>query len=103
HKAFLVDDKGTPIVATYHGLRDFFAEVPSSSNETIPPADVQAEIDVFIENAKKSGKAFLDIADNNMYWYVFRNWQVRKGRQYIYNIESVYKTRVENSCVIFPR
>jgi ADP-heptose:LPS heptosyltransferase len=84
-------------------LRDFFAEVPSRANETIPPADVQKEIDEFTDVAKKSGKAFLNIADKDMYWYVFRNWQLKKGRQYVYNIENVYKSSEENSCVIFPR
>lgn len=103
HKAFLVDDKGASIVASYHGLRDFFAEVPSSSNATVPPADVQAEIDLFTNKAKRSGRAFLDISDTNMYWYVFRNWQLKKSRQHSYNIENVYKTSQEHSCVIFPR
>ncbi len=103
HKAFLVDDKGNPIVHTYHELRDFFAEVPSRANEAIPPADVQKEIDVFTEKARKSGKAFLNIADKDMYWFVFRNWQLKKGRQHVYAIENVYKTAQENSCVIFPR
>lgn len=103
HKAFLVDDKGDSIVASYHELRDFFAEVPSSSNQTIAPPDVQKEIDVFMDRARKSGKAFLNIADNDMYWFVFRNWQLKKGRQHVYSIENVYKTNKENSCVIFPR
>lgn len=103
HKPFLVDDKGQSLVASYHELRDFFAEVPSSSNETVPPADVQKEIDVFFDRARKSGRAFLNIADNNMYWYVFRNWQLKPGRQHVYNIENVYKSSKEHSCVIFPR
>lgn len=103
HRPFLVDDKGVPIVASYVPLRDFFAEVPSSSNETIPPADVQKVIDGFHQKAKESGKAYLNIADKNMYWFVFRNWQLKKSRQHIYNIENVYKTKTENSCVIFPR
>jgi hypothetical protein len=103
HRAFLVDDKGNSLVHTYHPLRDFFAEVPSSSNETIAPPDVQKEIEVFYDNARRSGKAFLDIGDNDMYWYVFRNWQLKPGRQHAFNIEKVYKTVQENSCVIFPR
>lgn len=103
HKAFLVDDKGNSILHSYHELRDFFAEVPSSSNETIPPEDVQKEIDLFTKKALNSGKAFLNIADKNMYWYVFRNWQLKKGRQHVYNIEPVYQTKKENACVIFPR
>jgi hypothetical protein len=103
HKAFLTDDKGNSIVNTYHELRDFFAEVPSSSNKTVPPTDVQLEIDKFTNEAVKSGKAFLNIADHDMYWFVFRNWQLKKDRQYIYSIENIYKTKKENSCVIFPR
>ncbi|MBS1652572.1 MAG: hypothetical protein JSU07_11245 [Bacteroidetes bacterium] len=103
HKSFLVDNNGKSILETYHELRDFFAEVPSSSNETIPPADVQNEIDVFINKAKQSGKAFLDISDKNMYWFVFRNWQLKPERQHAYNLKNVYKTKIENACVIFPR
>jgi hypothetical protein len=103
HRAFLVDDKGNSILHSYHELRDFFAEVPSRANETIPPADVQKEIDIFTDKALKSGRAFLNIADKDMYWFVFRNWQLKKGRQHLYDIENVYKTKTENSCVIFPR
>ncbi len=103
HKAFLVDEKRNSIIYKYYPLRDFFAEVPSSSNETIPPTDVQKEIDKFFDIALKSKKAFLNIADTNMYWYIFRNWQLKKGRQSVYNIRNVYKTTTENSCVIFPR
>lgn len=103
HKAFLVDSNGDSLVHSYHPLRDFFAEVPSSSNETIPPVDVQKEIDIFSQRARESGKAFLDIADNNMYWYVFRNWQLKKGRQHRYTIRKVYQSEESNACVIFPR
>lgn len=103
HKPFLVDDKGNSIVYSFHELRDFFAEVPSSSNETIPPIDVQNEINIFDSIAKSSGLPYLDIAQKDMYWYVFRNWQLKKGRQHVYNIRSVYQTNKENACVIFPR
>jgi ADP-heptose:LPS heptosyltransferase len=103
HRAFLVDSSGKSIIHKYYPLRDFFSEVPSRANETIPPPDVQVEIDAFVANAKKSGLPFLNIADKDLYWFVFRNWQLKKGRQHVYNIENVYKTRTENSCVIFPR
>lgn len=103
HKAFLVDEKGDSIIYRYYPLRDFFAEVPSSSNRTVPPADVGEKIEAFRNIARSSGKAYLDIGDHNMYWFVFRNWQLKKGRQHIYNIENVYKTAREKSCVIFPR
>ncbi|MBA2611552.1 MAG: hypothetical protein H0U95_06250 [Bacteroidetes bacterium] len=103
HRGFLVDTNGNSIIHRYYPLRDFFAEVSSSSNDTIPPIDVQKEIEAFYAVAKKSGKAFLDIADHNMYWFVFRNWQLVNNRQHVYNINQVYKTANENSCVIFPR
>jgi hypothetical protein len=103
HRPFLVDEAGNSIVHKFYPLRDFFAEVAPSSNETTPPADVQKEIDRFAEIARNSGKPFLDIADKDMYWFVFRNWQLKKGRQHVYNIENVYKSKRENACVIFPR
>ena len=103
HKPFLVNDQGQSIVHTYHELRDFFAEVPSRSNETIPPDDVQKEIDKFDAAAKASGLPYLDIAQKDRYWYVFRNWQLTKGRQYVYSIRKVYQTKKEKACVIFPR
>lgn len=103
HKSFLVDESGQSIIYKYYPLRDFFAEVPSTSNSAIPPVDVQKEIDSFYKIALSSKKAYLNIADHDMYWFVFRNWQLKNGRQYVYNIENVYKTAKENSCVIFPR
>ena len=103
HKSFLVDDNGNSIITTWYPLRDFFSETPPCANEVNPPADVQEKIDEFNKTALRSGKAYLNIADKNMYWFVFRNWQLKKGRQYVYSIENVYKTVKENSCVIFPR
>ncbi len=103
HRPFLVAEEGKSIIFKFYPLRDFFSEVPPNSNETIPPLDVQNKIDEFEKIAKSSGKPFLNIADRNLYWYVFRNWQLKKGRQHVYNLENVYKTNKENSCVIFPR
>jgi len=103
HKSFLVDDKGNSIIYKYYPLRDFFSETPPSSNRVVPPNDVQVEINKFHIIAKDSKKAFLNIADNDMYWFVFRNWQLKKNRQFLYSLENVYKTKIENSCVIFPR
>jgi hypothetical protein len=103
HKPFLIDDKGNSLVESYYELRDFFNEVAPNGNEILPPHDVQQDIEKFHTIAMSSGKAFLNINDKNMYWFVFRNWQLKKGRQHIYNIENVYRTKTENSCVIFPR
>jgi len=102
HEPFLKDEQGNSIIYKWYPLRDFFAEVPPASNETIPPLDVQDEIEKFYSIAKRSGKALLDIADKNMYWYVFRNWQLN-GKQAKFNLRDVYKTTNENSAVIFPR
>ena len=99
---FLMDDKGNSIVYKFYPLRDFYAEVPPASNETIPPADVQDEIKKFQKIAIASKMAYLNIADHDMYWFVFRNWQL-KGRQFLYPLQNIYKTSTENSCVIFPR
>ncbi|HEY1037805.1 MAG TPA: hypothetical protein VGF30_00290 [Bacteroidia bacterium] len=103
HRSFLVNDKGESIIHQWFPLRDFFAETPPRANEVQPPADVQQKIDEFHTIAQKSGKAYLNIADKDMYWFVFRNWQLKKGRQYVYSLENVYKNAKENSCVIFPR
>lgn len=103
HRPFLVDSEGNALISKFYPLRDFFAEVPFNSNETEPPEDVQIEIGKFELAARQSGKPFLNIADNNMYWFVFRNWQLKKVRQHVYNLKNVYKTKKENSCVIFPR
>ncbi len=102
HKPFLVDDIGKSIIHTWYPLRDFFAEVPPRANETVPPRDVQRAIDHFKSVAKASTLPFLDIGDNDLYWYVFRNWQL-EGRQHVYPLGPVYAHGKTNSCVIFPR
>lgn len=103
HKPFLVDEQGNSIIYKFYELRDFFSETPPHANQVVPPIDVREEILKFQELALNSGKAYLNIGDNNLYWFVFRNWQLKKGRQHIYSIEKGYKTAEENSCVIFPR
>lgn len=101
-KPFLIDDKGNSIIHKFYPLRDFYAEVPPCMNYATPPEDVQVEIKKFLDLAVASKKGFLNIADHDMYWFVFRNWQL-KGRQFLYSLQNVYKTASENSCVIFPR
>ncbi len=102
HKPFLFDAEGRSIIDTWYPLRDFFTEVKPLTNETAPPIDVQAEIDSFKSIALSSGKPFLDISDTELYWFVFRNWQL-EGRQGIYDLSQVYASAKTNSCVIFPR
>ena len=101
-KPFLIDDKGNSIIYKFYPLRDFYAEVAPHSNVTIPPNDVQGEIDKFHNIAIASRKGYLNIADHDMYWFVFRNWQLN-GRQFLYSLRKIYNTKTENSCVIFPR
>ena len=103
HKPFLVNESGESILSSFHELRDFFSEVSPAANQTIPPVDVRKEIDSFISGAKKSGKPFLDISDNDLYWYVFRNWQVKRKKQDLFDLSRIYKAKQENSVVIFPR
>ncbi|MEO6305005.1 MAG: hypothetical protein ABIP51_17720 [Bacteroidia bacterium] len=101
-RPFLIDENGNSIIYKFYPLRDFFAEVPPTMNFATPPADVQEEIKKFREIALASGKGFLNIADHDMYWFVYRNWQL-KGKQHLYPLQNVYKTADENACVIFPR
>ncbi|HEY6161381.1 MAG TPA: hypothetical protein VI112_09165, partial [Bacteroidia bacterium] len=103
HRPFLVDEEGKSIIWKYHELRDFFAEAPPASNRTIPPPDVKEGIDKFYAEARTSGKPFLDIGDNDLYWFVFRNWQLQKGRQEVMDLSKVYGKKKENAAVIFPR
>jgi len=102
HKPFLVDDKGGSIVASWTALRDFFGEVKPLCNETVLPDDVQAEVDTWRKAAATSGMPFLDISDKDLYWWVFRNWQL-DGRQHRYDLRQVYAREEGRVCVVFPR
>ncbi len=102
HEAFLRDESGKSIIHEWFPLRDFFGEVKPRANEIIPPADVCEKIRDFRQIALASGKAFLDISDNNMYWYVFRNWQL-KGKQAHFDYSKTYHVEKENAVTIFPR
>lgn len=104
HRPIMVDDNGNEVVHTFHVLRDFFAEVSPSSNNTIPPEDVQEEIEKFRKTATASGKAFFDIGDDFYYWYIHRNWLLRGPYTHAYKLEKVYGPKErENSIAIFPR
>lgn len=103
HTPFLVNSTGQSLIAEARLLRDFFGEVKPISNETLPPNDVVAEIEEFRREAKASGAPFLDISDKEMYWYAFRNWQLR-GKQHLYSLKPVYASAARGkNCVIFPR
>ncbi len=102
HKPFLVDENGESIIYKYYGLRDFFREVSPRSNETVPPADVQLEIDKFEKEAKNSFLPFFNVGDPYYYWFIHRSWML-KGFMKTTNYEKIYQTKKENSVVIFPR
>lgn len=102
HKPFLIDERGNSMLTSVLWLRDFFGEIKPSSNVTVPPEDVQESIRLFKKTATDSGLPFLDIDDHDMYWFVFRNWQL-DGKQGIYDLSSVYGKQKSCSCVIFPR
>lgn len=102
HKPFLVDEEGKSIVHQWYPLRDFFGENRPMANQTKLPEDVKEEVRKFKRAADSSGLPFLDISDSDMYWFVFRNWQL-ENKQSRYDLSKVYGTGKSKSCVIFPR
>jgi hypothetical protein len=102
HKPFLVDEDGNDIIAKWYPLRDFFAQVHPKSNETKAPADIQIVIDAFRSEALSTGLPYLDIENQGLYWWVFRNWQL-EGKQHVYPLQQAYAKTAGRSCVIFPR
>ncbi len=102
HKPFLIDESGNSIIAKWYPLRDFFAESKPNANETVLPPDVKKEVEKFQEEAKIRKAAYLDISENDLYWYVFRNWQL-EGKQSHYDLSKVYGPKLGKTCVIFPR
>lgn len=102
HKPLLVDENGKNIVYKYYPLRDFFREVTPNANMTVPPADVQQEIDLFEKEAKSSLFPFFNVGDSFYYWFIHRAWML-KGFMKTYQLDKVYKTKQERSVVVFPR
>jgi hypothetical protein len=102
HLPFLVDESGKSIIHKFYPLRDFFAEVSPSSNSTIPPKDVQLEIEKFYKKADESSFPLWDIGDDFYYWFIHRNWLL-ENHTHTYALDLFYKSSNEKSCVIFPR
>jgi hypothetical protein len=104
HKPFLVDENGDSIIYQYIPLRDFFAEVSPRSNNTVPPADVQHEIEKFKKIAKNDFLTpFWNIDDEFYYWFIQRNWLLKGPYMKTYKLEKVYAKGKEKAAVIFPR
>lgn len=103
HAPFLVDEKGQSMTASYHALRDFFAEVTPKLNRVVPPEDVQREIAVFHQKAISSGLPYWNINDEYYYWFIHRSWLLKGNHLHYPDLSKVYRTKQERSCVIFPR
>lgn len=104
HRPFLKNKEGKDFLASFVNLRDFFKEIkPSGNSIKRLPNDVEESISTFIQQAKSSQLAFLDIFnDKDLYWYSFRNWQL-ENRQLTYDLSKVYTTKKEDKVVVFPR
>ena len=102
HKPFLIDENGDSIIFEWFPLPDFFAEAKPLANSTILPNHLKPIVVDFKAKALQSGKPYLDISEKDMYWFVFRNWQL-DGKQDIYDLSKVYGKSRGKTCVIFPR
>jgi len=102
HKPFLIDETGTSIIHRYYGLRDFFREVSPSQNDTVPPPDVQQEIEKFEAQARRSFFPYFNVGNPYYYWFIHRTWML-KGFMKTTDFEKTVHSKKENSVVIFPR
>ncbi len=103
HEGFLRDESGKSIINEWFPLRDFFGEARPMANSVVPPADVEEKVQAFRKTALASGKAFLDLTDHDMYWFVLRNWMIKGERQAAFDYRKVYNVQRENAVTIFPR
>lgn len=103
HRPFLVDENGRSIVASFHALRDFFAEVPPDSNATKVPHDVAVEIKRFEAEVRKKPAPFWNISNDFYYWFIHRDWLRKRGYTRSYALDRSYGGGKEDACVIFPR
>lgn len=102
HQSLLVDESGKSIIFKYYGLRDFFREVSPGQNDTILPPDVQEHVLAFEREAKGSIYPFFNVGSSFYYWFIHRTW-ILNGFMRTPDLKKVYKTKDENSVVIFPR
>lgn len=101
YKPFMYDENKASIVSTYEEVRDFLYESTPNGNSGILPADVREQINRFNELAKNSGLPFWDLGKDFFYWYIFRYWIGPFMKTP--DLQKIYKYKVENSVVIFPR
>lgn len=103
HSPFLVDENRNSIIHDYRTLRDFFAEVSPSSNNTQPPKDVIVEMENWQSEAKVSGLPYWNIDDEYYYWFIHRNWLLKGPFTKTYRLDKSYACVKENSVAVFPR
>ena len=103
HRPFFVDEKGQEIVSSYLPLRDFFKEAAPDCNSATEPEDVHKVSNRFVEKAKTSGLPYWDLSDRFHYFESFRWWIARQEYEKAFDLSKTYKTRDEDSVVIFPR
>ncbi len=104
YKPFMIDDRGGSIIETGEYIPDFYHEVePDSNISNKLPQLQQKAIKSFNRKAKKSWLPFWNINDDFFYWFVYKNWIVKKNLMETYALNNYYGTKKENSVVIFPR
>ncbi len=103
HKPFFVDESGNSNVYSYTEVRDFFNESAPNCNRAEEPDDVKAITSGFKSLAQKSTFPYWDNKDEQYYFYAFRWWVNFNRFNKVYDLSKVYRTKSENSAVIFPR
>lgn len=102
YRPFFVNEKGEEIVSSYLPIRDFFKEATPNSNRSQEPLDVQSVSKNFISSSKKKVSPLWNMNFDD-YYYTFRWWVLKKNYIKVFDLSKVYKTKDENSVVIFPR
>ena len=98
---FLKDENGNPIFEELLTLPKVHTEHPASGNSLKQiPITYQKILNKFLVNSYNNKIPTLDLSDANLYWYSFRNWQL-KGKQHFYNLYKYEKKK--NKVVLFPR
>lgn len=103
HKPFFKNESGDEIVSSYLALRDYFSQSAPDCNEAPEPLDIKDITSTFVTGAKKSLLPYWDNSNPDYYFNFFRWWVLRKGFNKVYDLSKIYKTKEENSVVIFPR
>lgn len=100
---FLKDSHGNNLYENIIPLKNILGIIKSSGNELSKIGEEQSnDYHEFVQNAKARKKPLLDLSESNLYWYVFRNWQLR-GRQHIYRLHTAKNDHKKPVVALFPR